>query len=408
MPTDNTETVPAEDAAGLRARSTKGLSCPSCGLAIPAFAAVNDAILAITGELALEPVLEKIVHAARELVHARYAALGVPDDEEGFDRFITSGMTSQQWEAIGPLPKTHGLLGAMLLEPEPFRTPDIEIDPRFRGWPDHHPRMRSFMGIPIVSRGAIVGAFYLTDKLHADRFTESDQQLIEMLAAHAAIAMENANLYERSRELSVVEERNRLARDLHDSVAQTLFGIDLTAEAAATLVDRDPIEAKERIHELQRLGRDATRMLRTLIFELRPADTRGDGLVADLELYVDGLRRVYPVAIDIRVAGEHRLKPGAERQVFGIAQEALNNAMKHSGATQIDVKLDFADEGLTLAISDNGAGFDPMLRYDPLSARSKRLGLTSMQERADELGGRLHIESTPGAGTTVKLEAHIG
>ena len=264
------------------------------------------------------------------------------------------------------------------------------------------------MGIPIVSRGEIVGAFYLTDKLHADHFSESDQQLIEMLAAHAAIAMENANLYERSRELSVIEERNRLARDLHDSVAQTLFGIDLTAEAAATLVERDPTEAKERIHELQRLGRDATRTLRTLIFELRPADTGGDGLAADLEMYVDGLRRVYRVAIDVRIEGERGLKPSAEREVFGIAQEALNNALKHSGATQVDVNLDFADETFTLAISDNGSGFDPSLRYDPLSARSKRLGLTSMQERADELGGRLRIESAPGAGTTVKLEMHIG
>ena len=403
-----TETLPTQNEAGPGVSSMNAFSCPTCGGAIPAYAAVNDAILAITGELSLEPVLEKIVYAARELVHARYAALGVPDEMGGFDRFITSGMTSQQWEAIGPLPRTHGLLGAMLLDPAPFRTPDIEVDSRFQGWPDHHPRMRSFMGIPIVARGEIVGAFYLTDKLHADHFSESDQQLIEMLAAHAAIAMENANLYERSRELSVIEERNRLARDLHDSVAQILFGIDLTAEAAASLVDRDPGEAKERIHELQRLGRDATRTLRTLIFELRPADEGGGGLAADLEMYVDGLRRVYPVAIDVRVEGEHRLKPSVERQIFGIAQEALNNALKHSGATQVDVKLDFCDENIALAVSDNGSGFDPLLRYDPLSARSKRLGLTSMQERADELGGRLRIESAPGAGTTVKLEMHIG
>ncbi len=133
-----------------------GFSCPECGTAIPAYAAINDAILAITGELALEPVLEKIVHAARELVHARYAALGVPDEEGGFDRFITSGMTSEQWKAIGPLPRTHGLLGATLLEPVSYRTPDVEDDPRFEGWPDHHPRMRSFMGIPIVARGEVV------------------------------------------------------------------------------------------------------------------------------------------------------------------------------------------------------------------------------------------------------------
>ena len=381
-----------------------GFSCPKCGTAIPAYAAINDAILAITGELALEPVLEKIVHAARELAHARYAALGVPDEEGGFDRFITSGMTSEQWKAIGPLPRTHGLLGATLLEPVSYRTPNVEDDPRFEGWPDHHPRMKSFMGIPIVARGEVVGAFYLTDKLHSDQFSESDQQLIEMLGAHAAIAMENANLYERSRELSVVEERNRLARDLHDSVAQTLFSIDLTAEAAATLVGQNPAEAKDRIRELQRLGRDATNTLRTLIFELRPAEVAGSGLAETLERYVAGLRRVYPVKIDVRTEGEGRIKPGVERQLFGIAQEALNNALKHSGASEIDVRLAVADKGATLSISDNGSGFDPGVRYDALSAHSKRLGLTSMQERADSLGGRLRIDSKPGAGTTVTLE----
>ena len=381
-----------------------GFSCPKCGATIPAYAAINDAILAITGELALEPVLEKIVHAARELAHARYAALGVPDEEGGFDRFITSGMTSEQWKAIGPLPRTHGLLGATLLEPVSYRTPNVEDDPRFEGWPDHHPRMKSFMGIPIVTRGEVVGAFYLTDKLHSDQFSESDQQLIEMLAAHAAIAMENANLYERSRELSVVEERNRLARDLHDSVAQTLFSIDLTAEAAATLVDQNPAEAKERIHELQRLGRDATNTLRTLIFELRPAEVAGSGLVETLERYVAGLRRVYPVKIDVRAEGEGHIKPSVERQLFGIAQEALNNALKHSGASEIDVRLAVTDRGVTLSISDDGSGFDPRVRYDALSARSKRLGLTSMQERADSLGGHLRIDSKPGAGTTVTLE----
>ena len=260
------------------------------------------------------------------------------------------------------------------------------------------------MGIPIVARGEVVGAFYLTDKLHSDQFSESDQQLIEMLGAHAAIAMENANLYERSRELSVVEERNRLARDLHDSVAQTLFSIDLTAEAAATLVEQNPAEAKDRIQELQRLGRDATSTLRTLIFELRPAEVAGSGLAETLERYVAGLRRVYPVKIDVRTEGEGRIKPSVERQLFGIAQEALNNALKHSGASEIDVRLAVADQGATLSISDNGSGFDPRVRYDALSARSKRLGLTSMQERADSLGGHLRIDSKPGAGTTVTLE----
>ena len=155
--------------------------------------AMSDAVLAIAGQRSVETVLQRIVHAARELVNARYAALGVPDGEGAFARFITSGMSEETVAAMGPLPRTHGLLGAMLESEEPYRIADIKQDPRFRGWwPSAHPSMASFLGVPIVARGSVVGAFYLTDKEGAREFSLSDQQLIEMLSAHAAVAMENA------------------------------------------------------------------------------------------------------------------------------------------------------------------------------------------------------------------------
>lgn len=186
--------------------------------------AVSDAVLAIAAERYVEPVLQKIVDSARSLVHARYAALGVPDGEGGFSRFIVSDISDATREAIGELPRTHGLLGAMLEDPAPVHLRNIKAHPDFQGWwPVHHPRMRSFLGIPILSRGRIIGAFYLTSKIGAREFSRADQELVEMLAAHAAIAIENAELLERSRELTVMEERNRLARELHDSVIQTLF-----------------------------------------------------------------------------------------------------------------------------------------------------------------------------------------
>ena len=148
-----------------------------------------------------------------------------PTARARFAQFITSGMSDELIAAMGPLPRTHGLLGAMLTSPVPYRTNDVRRDPRFRGWwPSAHPEMRSFLGVPIVAASGIVGALYLTDKVGAEDFDESDQQLIEMLSVHAALAIEKANLYERSRELSIVEERNRLARELHDSVTQKLFG----------------------------------------------------------------------------------------------------------------------------------------------------------------------------------------
>lgn len=379
------------------------LRCPHCGSNSPAFRAMSDAVLAITAELSVERILKEIVHAARRLAHARYAALGVPDGEGGFAQFITSGMSAKQWDAIGTLPRTHGLLGAMLESRKPYRTDDIKSDRRFQGWPDKHPRMKSFLGVPITSKGAIIGAFYLTNRMAAPRFTEADQHVIETLAAHAAIAIENARLYERSRELSVIEERNRLARELHDSVTQTLFSLSLTADAAATLADTDPKRAKKQIRNVQELAREAMQEMRSLIFEFRPAELGADGLVPTLRKRVEVLRRVYRKDIELRVDGERRLDEDTEKELFRIAQEALNNALKHSQASKVWVEIDVRDSRVALSVCDDGVGFDPELAQE----RSGRLGLTSMRERAEALGANLSIESEAGAGTRVSLEVEL-
>ncbi|HEU0336440.1 MAG TPA: GAF domain-containing protein, partial [Gaiellaceae bacterium] len=195
--------------------------------------AMSEAVLSIAAHRGVEKVLLQLVEAARELTEARYAAIGVPDGEGGFASFITSGMSQAQLDALGELPRTHGLLGTMLEQAEPYRTDDIRSDPHFSGWPEEHPVMRSFLGVPILLGGEVIGAFYLTEKQgrRRGRFTDDDLRLIEELAPHAAVAIENARLFERSRELSILEERNRLARELHDSVAQTMLGAAITAEA---------------------------------------------------------------------------------------------------------------------------------------------------------------------------------
>ena len=365
-----------------------------------AFRTLSDVVLAIAAEREVEPVLQTIVDAARELGEATYAALGVPDRAGAFDRFITSGMSDELIAAMGPLPRTHGLLGAMLESPEPYRTGDVRADPRFRGWwPRAHPQMRSFLGVPIVAASGIVGAIYLTDKVGADEFDESDQQLVEMLAVHAALAIEKANLYERSRELSIVEERNRLARELHDSVTQKLFGLTLTAEAAATMIDRDTTEAKAQLRRLQQLTREAMEELRSLIFELRPPEAESEGLATALRKHVDVLQSVHGDAVALSLKGDAEPCTGAP-EVLRIAQEALQNALRHAGAERIDISLQADNGRLRLAVTDDGVGFDPA---DP-ALRARRLGLTSMEERARALGGRLSIDSRPGEGTTVTLE----
>jgi signal transduction histidine kinase len=365
-----------------------------------AFRTLSDVVLAIAGEREVEPVLQRLVHAARELGDARYAALGVPDGEGGFARFLTSGMSDELIAAMGPLPRTHGMLGAMLESSEPYRTPDIHAHERFRGWwPSAHPDMRSFLGVPIVARGGIIGALYLTDKQGATEFSGPDERLIVLLAAHAAIAIENARLHERSRELSIVEERNRLARELHDSVTQQLFGVVLAAESAGELLGRGEA-AGEQLGRVQALARGAMDELRSVVFELRPASAETEGLGRALRKHVEVLRRVSGREIELRVASPPSLGTAASGQVFRIAQEALQNALRHADAERIEVRLEDGGGRLALSVADDGRGFDAAAP----GLRGRRLGLTSMEERAAELGGTLAIESRPGAGTTVRLE----
>jgi signal transduction histidine kinase len=366
-----------------------------------ALEAMSEAVLAIAAEREVDPVLRRLVESARELAGARYAALGIPDGSGAFAQFITAGMSDELIAAMGPLPRTHGLLGAMLESPEPYRTTDIRQDPRFRGWwPRAHPQMRSFLGVPIVARGDIIAAFYLTDCERADDFSDEDQRLIEILAAHAAVAIENARLLERSRELNIVEERNRLARELHDSVSQKLFGLVLNAESAATLLDRDPAAAGAQVDGIRELAHEALEELRELIFELRPASLEEEGLAATLRKHVDMLRRVHGRDVELRISGAAHTPPATEGEVLRIAQEALNNALRHADAERIELRLAARDSRLTLTVADDGVGFDPAAP----GVRSRRLGLTSMEERARALGGSLAVVSRPGDGTTVTLE----
>jgi signal transduction histidine kinase len=310
-------------------------------------------------------------------------------------------MSDELVASLGPLPRQHGVLGAMLEAEAPYRTRDVHDHPRFRGWwPEGHPDMRSFLGVPIVTPEGVIGAFYLTEKIGAPDFGDEDEELIGVLAAHAAIAITNARLYEESRELSIVAERNRLALDLHDAVSQKLFGLVLNAEAAATLLDHDPAAAREQVAKLQTLAQEAFDELRALVFELRPPDLEKDGLCGALRKHVETLRRAQQREIELDV--DETIPGNVERdsEVLRIAQEALQNALRHADAEHVVLRLHSDDGRLVLEVADDGVGFEP----GATGLQSRRLGLTSMKERAQRLGGSLEIRSAPRAGTTVRLE----
>ena len=187
----------------------------------PKLKALSEAVHAITSELSLEQVLQKISQAARTLINAKYAALGIHDGQGRLSRFITAGLDPAAHATMGPLPTGLGLLGFFLHRGEALIVKDLASHPVAAGFPAHHPIMHDLLGVPIFSKGVLIGALYLTDKQDGTDFTETDQQLVEMLALHVAIAIENANLYEKTQRLAILEERERFARDLHDSIIQS-------------------------------------------------------------------------------------------------------------------------------------------------------------------------------------------
>ena len=359
-----------------------------------------DVALALGAERRTEPVLRVILDAARDLAGARYAAIGVPDGAGGFGLFLTAGVDAETWARIGTLPRTHGLLGALLSSTETIRLADIRTDPRFLGWPPAHPDMGAFLGVPIVAGGEVLAELFLAEKVDGGEFTDADQALIETLAAHAALAVVNAQRTERARELSVAAERARLARELHDSVTQTLFSLTLATESAAALAgDADP-KLVDQLDQVRGLAEAGLAEMRGLVETLRPVDVDADGLAGALRKRIELLRRVHDVRLSLRTRGPVRLQDRTvEREVLRIAGEALANALRHASARSVEVSLDTGDP-VRLTVADDGSGFDlPATLRD-----SHRLGLTSMRERADALGGTLEIVTAPGAGTRVELE----
>ncbi|MFE6618788.1 GAF domain-containing sensor histidine kinase [Streptomyces sp. NPDC008086] len=372
-------------------------------------AAVSSALLAMSRHLEVRDVLKTIVASARELLDAQYAALGVPDDHGGFAQFVVDGVSDDQWKAIGPLPRQHGILAAMLQEAKVERLADVRKDPRFEGWPSAHPDMSDFLGLPIRDGDEVIGALFLANKTcpkpeGSCGFTAEDEELLSILAQHAAIALTNARLYERSRELTIAEERSRLAHELHDAVSQKLFSLRLTAQAAAALIDRDPARAKGELHQVAALAAEAADELRAAVVELRPAALDEDGLVATLRTQIHVLDRAHTARVTFAGRGVKALPAAQEEAVLRVAQEALHNALRHSGAEHVEVTLDRRGSGAVLRVTDDGSGFDPKA----IRRAGRHLGLVSMRDRSSGVGGTLAVESAPGKGTTIEMEVPGG
>ncbi|HET7088515.1 MAG TPA: GAF domain-containing sensor histidine kinase, partial [Anaerolineae bacterium] len=291
-----------------------------------------------------------------------------------------------------------GITGWVAGSGEPLLVPDVSQDSRYV-WMEGS-QTRSELALPILAKDRTIGVLDVqSDRVNA--FDQSDLVVLQSLAHQLAIAIENARLYEQAQQLAALEERQKLARELHDSVSQALYGIALGAKTARTLLDRDPIQVAQPLDYVLSLAEAGLAEMRALIFELRPESLEMEGLVAALTKQTASLHARYHIEVQTAFGDEPRLPLPTKEALYRIAQEALNNIVKHARASRVDVRLEPADGSVGLEIGDNGVGFDPQGEFPG------HLGLRSMRERAEKAGGTLAVESAPGQGTCIRVRVPV-
>ena len=366
-----------------------------------ALAAVDDAARAISSVLGIEEVLQLIVDRVRALVDAEYAALGIVGVDGRIERFITAGIDPHQRLAIGALPAGRGLLGLIIREGRSYRIPSIADHPDSAGFPPNHPPMTSFLGVPVTARGASVGNLYLTDKRGAAEFSVGDQRLVELFARHAGIAIDNARLHAQAGRLAVAEERDRIGRDLHDGIIQSLYAVGLSLEDVPDLMAEAPEDAAERIDAAIESINLAIRDIRNFIYGLRPEAVDGTQVVAGLAALAEEVRHgsLVDMTAELDPGADPGLDERAGAELLNLVREALSNAVRHGKGRRIAIELRAIDAGSRLSVSDDGVGFDPAL-----STAAGHHGLANMRARAASIGGRFEVRSAPGEGTMVVVE----
>ncbi len=373
--------------------------------------ALHQAALALTTELELGAVLQKVVDLARDLIGARYGALGVLDESgTRIAQFVTSGITQEEYAHIGTPPEGRGLLGVIIQSGVPLRVDSIQAHPLAVGFPEAHPVMHTLLGVPIEYKGRVVGNLYLTDKIlpydesqTPQPFSEQDQRLLEMFATQAAIAIENAHLYRKTQQLAILQERERFGMDLHDGVIQSIYAVGLQLEATQHQLQHNPLQAAEAIGQAIHSLNDVIRDIRNYILDLRPARFQGRDLHRGLKELVRELRAnsFLEVSLDLDGVSPNVLTPEQTVEVLHIVQEALTNVRKHARARNVAVRIWLEDGVFHLDVTDDGVGIQRS------TMRPGGHGLVNMRQRAKSLGGSLHIAPGDQQGTRVRLQVPL-
>lgn len=359
---------------------------------------LHDILTILNTNRPLEEILDHIVAQASRLLATDAVAVYQLDESDGSLRIQAARGLDLHTDAQKEISVGQGAVGRAVQERQPVTVPEIsaQMETPDRAALEAALRYRAILAVPLTVKGEVYGSislYYNTSRT----FTQEEKELAVAFADQAALAIENARLREQVERSAVAAERSRLARDLHDAVTQTLFSTSLIAEVLPRLWERDPEEGKRRIQELRELSRGALAEMRTLLLELRPSALTEASLGDLLRQLAEAINSRARLPVAVEVEQDEKLPPDAQLAFYRIAQEALNNVAKHSGATQARVWLQQTKEGVALEIVDNGRGFDTTVKAPT------HLGLNIMQERAESIGADLTIASKPGAGTEIRV-----
>ena len=352
----------------------------------------------ITSILDVDELLQEIVYSLKETFGYPLITIGVIEENE----VVFKAGTKTGWPEPQFLPPSlklgaQGITAWVAATGEPILAPDVRQEPRYTFWSEAG-ETRSELTVPLKTKGGTIGVLNVeSDQLNA--FDESDMEVLQSLANQAAIAIENARLYEQAQQAAIVEERGRLARELHDSVTQSLYSLTLLAEAGQRLAKSGDVErAREYLNRLGEIGQQSLKEMRLLVYELRPLALREEGLLGALNQRLDAVERRAGVEAHLVIEGKLELPENVEEALYRIAQEALNNALKHAAPTSVEVSIRADGKHVELEVADDGQGFDL-----DAAGTGGGMGLISMRERAERLGGTLQVISATGEGTKVKV-----
>lgn len=341
----------------------------------------------------LKQVFQRIAYVAQQLVHSRYAALGIPSEHGTMKYFEVAGLEPDQIKSIAHPPIGRGLLGVIMQDREILRLEHMSEHPRSSGFPENHPYMDRLLGVPVQVGQQLFGMLYLTDRLDGEPFTQEDEWLVESLAGYAALAIAGTQLSEQHSRLTLLEERERVGMELHDGIIQSLYAIGMQLQ----LLQFTQPAVKEDLSQATRSLDTVIEDIRHYILNLRVASYEQKTMKEALRHVLERLHIPSELSVEVKALDRQPpFAPPVVEAVCQIAYEAVSNIVRHAQATKAIVEVTESQKQFQMVVQDNGKGFDP-------DSQKVGMGLNNIIQRARIHGGEITFDRAPLGGTCLTL-----